>query len=203
MPTVNAIETLMAEHRLIERTLSAMEACARSVDAGADVAPAEVGRFARFLRSYADELHHGKEEDLLFERMVEEGFPREVGPIGMMRFEHDQGRALVRKLAELGAKEHFELADRHQVLEAAADFSELLRAHIQREDRILYPMAEQRLSQETMQRLEREVAEHLEKNAEKEKALVELAASLADAWGTEEATEQAGAELGCSVCGGH
>ncbi|MBW2188922.1 MAG: hemerythrin domain-containing protein, partial [Deltaproteobacteria bacterium] len=56
---------------------------------------AELVRFVSFIRDFADAYHHSKEEDMLFVAMVEQGFPREAGPIAMMLHEHELGRSLV------------------------------------------------------------------------------------------------------------
>ncbi len=49
---------------------------------------------------FADQCHHGKEEDLLFPAMEAAGIPRESGPIGVMLEEHNIGRQYVRGMAE-------------------------------------------------------------------------------------------------------
>lgn len=142
---MEAIETMMSEHRLILRVLAALEAFAEEVRLGAEDKPA-LGRFATFLREYADALHHAKEEDVLFASLVEAGFPRQSGPVGVMCLEHTQGRRAVADLAAV-AEHHgpWGEAERARVVLAAGAFVALLRAHIRKEDAILYPMAEQRL----------------------------------------------------------
>lgn len=53
----------------------------------------------RFIRLYADALHHGKEEELLFPELEAVGMPRDGGPIAVMLHEHREGRALVAAMA--------------------------------------------------------------------------------------------------------
>jgi len=142
---MEAIETMMSEHRLILRALAALEAFAEVVRLGGGD-QAELGRFVTFLREYADAFHHAKEEGVLFEAMVEAGFPRQSGPVGVMLLEHDAGRRHVVVLAGLaGLAGPWGEAERVRLVSAAQSFAGLLRAHIQKEDGILYPMAEQRL----------------------------------------------------------
>ncbi|HEY3445863.1 MAG TPA: hemerythrin domain-containing protein [Myxococcales bacterium] len=207
-PNVNPLETLMAEHRQIERALAALEACARQIEGGDEVAPGALSRFARFLRGYADDLHHGKEEALLFEKMIDAGFPRDAGPVAMMRLEHERGRALVRELKGLGEKDAWSPADRRRTVEVSFEFAALLRGHILKEDRILYPMAEQRMTPEAMARLAEECHAHLQKNLEVEGDLVELAASLEQEFISRDRTPAAAAHRSdhaatCPLCGGH
>ncbi len=137
-----SIDVLMSEHRLIEQVLGSLETCVAEMDGGLVPERGLVAEYASFFRDFADSAHHSKEEDVLFQRMNERGFPRETGPIAVMLYEHKVGRGHVSALRQasegpgpLGAVEA------QIVQENAAAFIPLLRAHIQKEDRILYPMA--------------------------------------------------------------
>lgn len=142
-----AVFVLMQEHRLIEQVLGSLETCVVGIEQGAAAERPTIADYAAFFRGFADACHHGKEEDLLFARMIERGFPRESGPLAVMLHEHTLGRARVRALGELGqgsgplSPVEVELA-----VGNATAFVELLRAHILKEDRILYPMAERLLT---------------------------------------------------------
>jgi hemerythrin-like domain-containing protein len=152
---MEAIETLMSEHRIIERACDALAAFAdearrRSVDD-----KEELGRFVEFIREFADGCHHGKEEGILFRAMVEAGFPSQGGPIAVMLHEHDVGRAFVKRLGELAEQAApWSGEDREALAEAAHGYANLLRQHIHKEDAILYPMAEQHLSPPAMERVD-------------------------------------------------
>ena len=149
---MDAIETLMNEHRVIERVLDGLVAFAEDTRRKGATEKEELSRFVTFVREFADACHHGKEENVLFRAMVEHGFPRNGGPIAVMLHEHDQGRALVSVLAKHATQDGaWSDADRQEVADAAGAFSEMLRAHIHKEDAILYPMAEQHLPPEAME----------------------------------------------------
>jgi hemerythrin-like domain-containing protein len=157
---MEAIENLMAEHQLILGAIGALEGFAGEVRRGGDDA-AELGRFVTFIREFADAHHHAKEEDLLFTAMVEAGFPRDGGPIAVMLHEHDQGRAQVRVLAEVAAAPTpWSAADRERLHGAALGYADLLRAHIHKEDAILYPLAEARLPAALAARVDAGAAAH-------------------------------------------
>ena len=144
---MEAIEMLMQEHRLIEKALDAMDGWLATLSprSGSDDKE-ELARFVSFIRGFADAYHHGKEEDILFVTMVEHGFPREAGPIAVMLHEHDQGRSLVRVLDGLAQQSATWSEEDHGTLaRTVRKFSSLLRLHIQKEDQILYPMADARL----------------------------------------------------------
>ncbi|ACG73681.1 Hemerythrin HHE cation binding domain protein [Anaeromyxobacter sp. K] len=148
---MDAIETLMGEHRVIEQVCDALVGFAEELRRKGATEKEELGRFVTFLREFADGCHHGKEEDILFRTMTEHGFPSNGGPIAVMLHEHDQGRALIRAMAEKAAQDApWSAADLQEVEAAAHGYSGLLHAHIHKEDAILYPMAEQHLPPEVM-----------------------------------------------------
>lgn len=107
-----------------------------------------------FLQTFADHCHHNKEEKMLFPTLGEHGFPMEGGPVAVMLIEHEQGRAHVRNL--LDATNTYAGGDT-SAIEAihlhAHQFIELLRAHIQKEDNILFMMADAHIPQNVQQDL--------------------------------------------------
>jgi hemerythrin-like domain-containing protein len=146
---MDPIETLMSEHRAIERVLDALVAFADDVERRGATDKEELLRFVTFLREFADAGHHGKEEDILFQAMVEGGFPNEDGPIGAMLRDHDEGRSLVGILDERARQSaDWSEADRRQIGDAGRGFADLMRSHIEKEDEILYPMARHHLGAE-------------------------------------------------------
>ena len=176
---MDAIETLMNEHRTIERVLDALTAFADEVRRRGATDRAELASFVTFLREFADGHHHHKEEDVLFEAMIDHGFPREAGPVAVMLHEHAQGRTLVGVLAEQGAAAgDWSDEDRQEIADAAHAFSDLLHAHIQKEDRILYPMAEQRLPPDALTAVGEACAEQDRARAAPAERLVQLAEAL-------------------------
>lgn len=145
---MEATERLMAEHQVIVRAVDALVGFAEEVRRGGGDRE-ELFRFLTFIRDYADALHHGKEEQILFVAMVEAGFPREAGPIAAMEAEHEAGREYVATLLGLaGERIAWTPEDREEIFVAAHGYADLLRAHINKEDQVLYPMAERQLSPE-------------------------------------------------------
>src|SRR3989344_8119980 len=99
----------------------------------------------RFIRNYADKFHHAKEEDILFKefnKCAEEGCVH-CNPVEQMLSEHDEGRKNV-KLMESGLNEK----SKNKLIEGAKGYIQLIREHIFKEDNILYPMADEALSNE-------------------------------------------------------
>ncbi len=140
---MHATEVLMEEHQVIMRVLAALDkACSRLED-GVGITAGFFIEAADFNKGFADGCHHKKEEGVLFPAMVEAGLPKDSGPVAVMLAEHEQGRQLtqgMRKAAEgfsqgeAGAKE--------DILLNARGYVSLLRQHIQKENFILFPMAD-------------------------------------------------------------
>lgn len=144
---MQATQVLRDEHEGILAMLAVVESAAHRLRGGTNIPPQLMVDAVGFFRNFADQCHHGKEEDELFPRLVERGVPNEGGPIGMMLIEHDQGRAFVRGLSE--AAERYARGDRTAVpalIENALGYVSLLRQHIFKENNVLFPMADQVLS---------------------------------------------------------
>lgn len=149
-----ATEALKKDHRLIEKMVDVLEKASKKIDNNEDVSVAVLKNAADFIRNFADNYHHGKEEDLLFKKMEERGFPIEGGPLGVMLIEHDEGRGYARGMAE--AAEKYATGDssaKKTFAENARNYGELLVPHIQKEDNILYMMANNLIREDEQQEL--------------------------------------------------
>ena len=160
-----ATRVLRNEHDAILRMLDVAEETAGQLEAGKKVPGEILTGLLEFLRLFADQCHHGKEEDLLFPLMEKKGMPRDGGPIGVMLHEHEQGRALIRAMNEAAAAYNLgEKAAGMNWAKPALAYVALLREHIFKENNILFMMAERMLSPEEQAQL----AEEFER-VEKEK----------------------------------
>lgn len=107
-----------------------------------------------FIRLYADALHHGKEEDLLFPELETLGMSRNAGPIAVMLHEHQQGRAFARAMADALPEARDGDEDAHrQLVRAGFGYIELIRGHILKEDNVLFNMADQMIEEPTCRSL--------------------------------------------------
>ncbi len=185
MPT--ATEILRHEHEAVLKMLAATQTVAQRLEQGEKVPPQRLDDLLEFFRVFTDQCHHGKEEDLLFPLLESKGLPRQGGPVGVMLGEHEQGRALIRAMAE-SAQAYAAGTDGSAALwaQAARGYVRLLEAHIDKENNVLFRIAEQMLSAQEQQQL----AERFEKlevekmgagthqrlHAKMEKLLAEVAA---------------------------
>ncbi len=146
-------DELMEEHRVIERMLEILSKASDRLASGRDVDPELYVQAVDFLQNFADKCHHGKEEKLLFEKMIEKGVSGEVGPIAVMLREHQDGRAHVKRMAEL-SRERMTERTMQAMIESSRAYVDLLSKHIQKEDSVLYPLANQLLEQPDQEELE-------------------------------------------------
>ncbi len=143
---MKATRDLKEEHGGIKVMLAILGKICDRIEAGKDVDPKHVGEILEFLMVFVDKCHHAKEEDHLFPAMEKAGVPREGGPVGMMLLEHQAGRDFIRGMAR--AAEGLAKGDRAAAKQFAANarsYTALLLEHIDKEDNVLYPMAERRL----------------------------------------------------------
>lgn len=144
---MKATEILMEEHRMIERVLAVLDKAAGLLEQGEDVPPDLFPKAVEFIRGFADRCHHGKEEGSLFPLLERQGVPREGGPVGVMLAEHEEGRRWVKLMEEAGARfRQGEAAARGDLIKGARGYSELLWQHINKEDHVLFRMADQVLT---------------------------------------------------------
>src|SRR4051812_11028397 len=142
---MRAIQLLMDEHEIILHGLRVLEALADRAARGAEVPAKAVADAIEFLRQFADVHHHHKEEEILFPALEEAGLPRDGGPLGVMLHEHDQGRQLISRLREAAPDAASDVGSRERFASAARAYVALLTAHIEKENYVLFPMADQAL----------------------------------------------------------
>lgn len=139
----NITQVLMDEHQLILRMIALLEQNAAKTATGTYTNWQFYLDGIDFVRQYADRFHHAKEEDVLFEALVNNGMPREHSPVAAMLMEHEHGRIFIRNLEEAvqealaGRDDHYQL-----IAYNAQGYASLLKDHIDKEDNILYPLAE-------------------------------------------------------------
>lgn len=138
----NITQVMMDEHQLILRMITLVEQHTVKVREGGFSDWNFFLDAVDFIRNYADRYHHAKEEDVLFVELVKNGMPSTNSPIEAMHMEHDQGRAFVKNIESAALKLNAGVMGWEKTLaENAEGYAELLRGHIDKEDRILYPLS--------------------------------------------------------------
>jgi len=110
-----------------------------------------------FLKTFGDKCHHGKEENYLFKELEKQGIQNEGGPIGVMLQEHQEGRMyidLMNKAVEAADTANFKIN--------ASNYSNLLHSHIEKENNVLFVMADEILDDSKQDELFEKFEQHEE-----------------------------------------
>lgn len=154
---MNAVEIMMEEHKYIKRMLVVVRKACYKVMQGQAICYEDFAKMIDFVRSYADNHHHGKEEKFLFNKMVEH-----LGTLGEkliktgMLVEHDLGRLYMKELEE--ALERVKQGDEESKLDVIANaigYAHLLERHIAKEDEVVYTFAMSRLPSEVIEEVDK------------------------------------------------
>ena len=149
---MNSIALMVEEHELISRMLKVMRKACLGIMQGEPICYEDFGQMTDFVKNYADDHHHGKEEKFLFKAMEEE-----LGALGQklirngMLVEHDLGRLYMSDLK--AALERVKSGDKESkvdVIANAISYTHLLARHIAKENEVVYTFGEKQLSKETL-----------------------------------------------------
>jgi hemerythrin-like domain-containing protein len=144
-------DILIQEHKVILRALEVLDHMAARTEANQPVAPQDVETLLHFLRVFADDYHQTKEECALFPELMRTTLANDRR-LRHMVFEHDQERSLVD-----GLHDALRTKKGREFVYFANRLAVLMRAHIQKEDNVLFEFAERSLSQDEDDRITAEL----------------------------------------------
>ncbi|MHB1293869.1 MAG: hemerythrin domain-containing protein [Anaerolineae bacterium] len=152
---MKSTEELVAEHQAVKVALGILDRIAALARTEGQVNIDHVEAMIEFLQVFVDACHHGKEENLLFDALERAGVPREGGLVGVLLVEHQVGRVYVQTMLN-AVERHMEgeQGTLSRFADAATQYTALLRNHIVKEDRDLYPLADAKLDAEEQAKLE-------------------------------------------------
>ena len=145
---MESITIMVDEHTNIRRMLKVIRQVSYRVMTLGEFDIEDVTRIIDFVRVYADQHHHGKEEDILFDTMNKEIEKlAKSGAITGMYIEHDSGRLFMANL-EKGVELYNAGNDeaRLDIIANAICYADLLDRHIEKENVAMYKFAENMLN---------------------------------------------------------
>jgi hemerythrin-like domain-containing protein len=146
---MKATQQLKDEHEGIKRMLNIMEKISKDLEPGNSLNIDHYEKIIDFIKGFADKCHHGKEEDILFPAMVNHGIPGEEGPIAVMLNEHQLGRDHIKTLCCYF--DDFKAGNKSAAIGItinSMNYVRLLRNHIEKENKILFMLADKVLNEE-------------------------------------------------------
>ncbi|HXG94569.1 MAG TPA: hemerythrin domain-containing protein [Blastocatellia bacterium] len=135
---------LKHEHRIIEQVLRALDGACLRLEGGLEIPATALIEIADFINSFADRVHHRKEELLLFPALERRGITREGGPLGAIEREHEIERKLVGQF-RVAIAEYIDgdAEAGRRFVEAARTLIRMLVGHIETEDSILFRIGDE------------------------------------------------------------
>lgn len=144
-------DVLRHEHEAIVLALRILAEIDRHAIAHDPVHQEDLAALVDFLAEFADTCHHGKEETLLFHQL-QQADAVQAGPVlERLRLEHAQGRHWIARMRRC-LQPPFRPEAFH---DAARAYTRLLLEHIEKENTVLFPMAERLLDTEALTGLSR------------------------------------------------
>jgi hemerythrin-like domain-containing protein/AcrR family transcriptional regulator len=154
MATITATEILRHEHKIILQVLDAVRHEAQAIGDTGKLSLEKLDKILDFFQVFVDCCHHGKEEKYLCPTMEKCGIPADKGPIAVMLQEHAGGRNTVKAIAEaLVRARQSDAAATEAVAVNLAFLVEHLGSHIDKENEVLFPMADKVFAPEDQQAL--------------------------------------------------
>lgn len=153
---------LSEEHENIIKVINALDKECDVLESGKELDKSFFEKAIDFIRNYADKFHHAKEEDILFKKICDNEGKMHCNPVEQMLHEHDLGRDFVKNM-ENGLFEN----DKEKVIYNAREYGKLLREHIFKEDKILYPMADEVIDENDQKEMLKRFKEAEEKKFDK------------------------------------
>ena len=142
-------EDLIHEHRAIKVMLNIMSKIDENIKTNNRFDINDVEKIVDFLRTFADKCHHSKEETALFPALVLAGIPNKNGPIGVMLHEHTIGREYIKEISTALEKCKKESKCSSLLIsDSLKNYVNLLQNHIQKEENILFPIANKALGEQ-------------------------------------------------------
>ncbi len=148
------IEDLRHEHNEISLMLDVMGRICELLDAGENIDPVHIKQLYDFMVVFVDECHHGKEEEFLFPKLESINGEESKKLIGVLIAEHKVGREYASIIVEaISNHENIDLESRSKIIKYGRNYIKLLTQHFNKENKILFTMAEKKLSDKENQEL--------------------------------------------------
>jgi hemerythrin-like domain-containing protein len=156
---MNSTDVLKQEHHLILSVLRGAKKEVQQIASTGKVDIEVVENIIDFLKNFTDRSHHAKEEKLLFPKMIERGAWKD-GPIAAMIREHSEGRKLISTMSEdLDRFKKNDLSAAKELRENLSRYIDLMWWHIQKEDTIVFDIADRMLTFQDQNELQQQFHE--------------------------------------------
>jgi len=150
---MKATQQLKDEHEGIKIMLSILGQVRRQLEATGNLNKEHFVGILEFLKVFVDKCHHAKEEELLFPALVAAGVPKD-GPVAVMLHEHEMGRNHIKAMNEdFAGYIAGDISLSKNIMQNIRGYILLLLDHIEKENNVLFVMADNLLSEKSQDEL--------------------------------------------------
>ena len=174
------IDLMIQEHKHVERILKVTRrGCLRLME-NKDIDYEDFDRIIYFIKNYADEYHHKKEEQILFKAMIEYlGDTAETVVKHGMMVEHDYGRLYIKNLEEaLDKLKNGYYEAKLDVIANAISYTHLLERHIEKENNVVFTFARNKLSKDVLVNIDKECVIYENENKQSREKCLDILTDL-------------------------
>lgn len=154
---MKSTKLLMADHEIILDGLHVLDEMVAEAEQGKAIDNHDIRSLLTFFRDFANGCHHVKEGTIFFPALMQAGMPSQTGTLCVMSYEHERGRALTSAMSD-----SLDRNKKEDFLMYAHRYIQLLREHIEKENRVLFDLADQTLSDDEDETVA-DAIEHFEK----------------------------------------
>ncbi|MDA1266455.1 MAG: hemerythrin domain-containing protein [Planctomycetota bacterium] len=131
---------LTREHEVLGRFLDTFERMLEVTARSREIPLESLRDGLTFLTEYGDRFHHRRENEL-FDRLRRIGMGHGERPCAAMERDHDWGRELIRTMQDIADRATpGDLSAARNLVHLGLDYVQHQRQHIEKEDRILFPL---------------------------------------------------------------
>lgn len=151
---MKATKQLKEEHQAVLLLLSILRKIREKIEKKEEIPPQHLEEILEFFKVFIDKCHHKKEEGVLFPLIVGAEIVEEKGLVGDLLRDHTVLHDYVKVINEAfsGYKAR-DPKDTERLMEAARSYITLLTEHINKEDKVLFKLAEENFSTEEDERI--------------------------------------------------
>ena len=142
-------EELREEHGIIMRMFAILQRMGEMMEKRYSHAEKHLEQIMEFLKVFVDQCHHGKEEEILFPELENAKLPDEGRMVRELISEHLAGREIVEEMGRALEKRKQQADEAtSEFVEASNRYVKLFRRHIRKENGMLFPEVNKRLSKD-------------------------------------------------------
>jgi hemerythrin-like domain-containing protein len=156
--TWDPIDELLLEHGLHRRTLAVLERIAQSVERGGTFPRADIARVLGYLREFIEEVHHCKEDQVVYPLVLELGDDDVAEEVGRLLADHDATRDLLASLTMFAESSDPQEQERDGFCQMVRAYVLRMKRHMNLEERHLFP-AVRKLNDEQLAEIARGCAD--------------------------------------------